>query len=117
MVAGRSSDVQRTSGANRAVIDLPSMGAPDRTRLAELLVDVLARLDRYFDMPLPYMMWLNQRPTVEDGYDDAWFNIEIVSPWRRPGVPRFIAAAEVASEEFFNPLIPEDVAQRLRELG
>ena len=42
------------------------------------------------------MMWLNQRPTVPAGYDDAWFNIEIVSPWRSAGVQRFIAAAEVA---------------------
>ena len=51
------------------------------------------------------------------GYDDAWFNIEIVSPWRSAGVPRFIAAAEVASEEYFNPVVPEDLAARLRELG
>jgi UDPglucose--hexose-1-phosphate uridylyltransferase len=36
---------------------------------------------------------------------------------RSAGVPRFIAAAELASEEFFNPVIPEDVAARLRELG
>ena len=33
------------------------------TRLAALLVDVLDRLDRLYDQPLPYMMWLNQRPT------------------------------------------------------
>ena len=82
-----------------------------------MLVDVLARFDRLYDQPIPYMMWLNQRPTVRDGYDDAWFNIEIVSPWRSAGVQRFIAAAEVASEEYFNPVIPEDVAARLRELG
>ena len=60
------------------------------------------------------MMWLNQRPTVGDGYDDAWFNIEIVSPWRAAGVQRFIAAAEVASEEYFNPVVPEDIAASLR---
>jgi UDPglucose--hexose-1-phosphate uridylyltransferase len=97
--------------------DLPSMGRHDRVELAELLVDVLARLDRLYDQPLPYMMWLNQRPTVTHGYLDAWFNIEIVSPWRSAGVQRFIAAAEIASEEYFNPVIPEDVAARLRALG
>ena len=78
---------------------------------------MLARLDRLYGQPLPYMLWLNQRPTVEMGYDDAWFNIEIVSPWRSAGVQRFIAAAEVASEEFFNPVVPEDLAARLREVG
>jgi UDPglucose--hexose-1-phosphate uridylyltransferase len=97
--------------------DLPSMAGDDRDGLAAILVDLLARFDRLYDQPIPYMMWLNQRPTVTSGYDDAWFNIEIVSPWRSAGVQRFIAAAEVASEEFFNPVIPEDVAARLRALG
>src|SRR5690606_5980667 len=90
------------------VTDLPSMDATDRDTLAAVLIDVFARLDRLYAQPLPYMMWLNQRPTVAAGHDDAWFNIEIVSPWRSAGVPRFIAAAEIASDEFFNPLIPED---------
>ena len=98
--------------------DLPSMCDADRSALAAILVDVLARLDRLYDQALPYMMWLNQRPTVTDGaFADAWFNIEIVSPWRSAGVQRFIAAAEVASEEYFNPVIPEDLAERLRDLG
>jgi UDPglucose--hexose-1-phosphate uridylyltransferase len=101
----------------RRLPDLVSLPDDDRDALAGLLVDLFARFDRLYDRPLPYMMWLNQRPTVADGYDEAWFNIEIVSPWRSAGVPRFIAAAEVACEEFFNPLIPEDVAGRLRELG
>ena len=97
--------------------DLPSASDTERDELAALLVDLFARLDRLHDRPLPYMMWLNQRPTVTDGYEDAWFNIEIVSPWRSAGVQRFIAAAEVACEEYFNPVIPEDVAARLRDLG
>jgi UDPglucose--hexose-1-phosphate uridylyltransferase len=101
----------------RRVPDLPSMGSDDRDGLAAMLVDVLARLDRLYDTPIPYMMWINQRPTVTDGFDDAWFNVEIVSPWRSAGVHRFIAAAEVASEEFFIPVVPEDMAARLRELG
>ncbi len=96
--------------------DLMSLSDAERRALAEVLVDVFGRLDRLFDQPLPYMMWLNQRPTT-DGWDDAWFNIEIVSPWRAAGVHRFIAAAEVATGEFFNPVLPEDVAGRLRDLA
>jgi UDPglucose--hexose-1-phosphate uridylyltransferase len=99
------------------VPDLPSLGDAGRDALAALLVDLFERLDRLYDRPLPYMMWLNQRPTVAHGYDDAWFNIEIVSPWRAPGVPRFIAAAEVACQEYFNPVVPEDLAARLRALA
>lgn len=95
--------------------DVVSLTGGERDHLSALLVDVLGRLDRLYDAPLPYMLWLNQRPTV-DGAHEAWFNIEIVSPFRAAGVQRFIAAAEVASEEYFNPVVPEVVATRLREL-
>ena len=97
--------------------DLPSMSDGARNAFSALLVDVLARLDRLYETPLPYMLWLNQRPTVDKVFNDAWFNVEIVSPFRSAGVQRFIAAAEVASEEYFNPVIPEDLAARVRELG
>ena len=69
--------------------------------------------------PLPYMMWINQRPT--DGlarWPDAWFNIEIVSPWRSAGVPRFIAAAELGGEEYLQSRsTPSELAARLRGLA
>jgi UDPglucose--hexose-1-phosphate uridylyltransferase len=99
------------------VPDLPGLGDAGRDEMAHLLVDVFERLDRLYERPLPYMMWLNQRPTTKVGFDDAWFNIELISPWRAPGVPRFIAAAEVASNEFFNPVDPADLASRLRALA
>ena len=35
---------------------------------------------------------------------------------RQPGVMRFIAAAEIAGIEYFNEVVPEDLAARLREL-
>lgn len=97
--------------------DLPSLTSDERNALATILVDIVGRFDRLHGLPLPYMMWLNQRPTVAEGYDDAWLDVELVSPWRSVGVQRFIAAAEVASEEYFNPVLPEDVADQLRRLG
>jgi UDPglucose--hexose-1-phosphate uridylyltransferase len=113
-----------TLAPRERVPDLAALSEAGRDDLAQLLVDVFARLDRLFDQPLPYMMWLMQRPTTStspangsDAWPDAWFQIEIVSPWRRAGVSRFIAAAEVACNEFFNPVIPEDLAERLRNLG
>jgi UDPglucose--hexose-1-phosphate uridylyltransferase len=99
------------------VADLPSMGPDARDALAHVLVDVLGRLDRLHGQLLPYMMWLHQAPSGEARVDgEPWFQVEIVSPWRAAGVPRFIAAAEVACEEYFNPVAPEDVAARLRAL-
>jgi UDPglucose--hexose-1-phosphate uridylyltransferase len=98
------------------IADLADMNAVDRAILATTLVRVFAALDALFDAPLPYMMWINQAPRTRDDWPDAWFNIEVVSPWRAQGLPRFIAAVEVASGEFFNPVDPADVAARLRAL-
>lgn len=98
------------------IADLADMNAVDRAILAAILVRVFAALDALFDAPLPYMMWINQAPRTRDDWPDAWFNIEIVSPWRAQGLPRFIAGVEVASGEFFNPVDPADVAARLRAL-
>lgn len=98
------------------IADLADMNAVDRTILAATLVRVFAALDALFDASLPYMMWINQAPRTRDDWPDAWFNIEIVSPWRAQGLPRFIAGVEVASGEFFNPVDPADVAARLRAL-
>lgn len=98
------------------IADLADMNAVDRAILAATLVRVFAALDALFDAPLPYMMWINQAPRTRDDWPDAWFNIEIVSPWRAQGLPRFIAGVEVASGEFFNPVDPADVAARLRTL-
>jgi UDPglucose--hexose-1-phosphate uridylyltransferase len=97
------------------VPDLLAVDDKGRDALALVLTDTLRRLDRLYDRPLPYMMWLNQRPTNTDPWPEAWFHIEIVSPWRSAGVPRFIAAAEVACEEYFNPVIPEVLAEQLRD--
>jgi UDPglucose--hexose-1-phosphate uridylyltransferase len=43
-------------------------------------------------------------------------NIDLVSPWRSAGLVRYIAAAEIGGGEFFNPVIPEDLASTLRYL-
>ena len=98
------------------VPDVVSLSTVARSSLAVVLVDVFTRLDALFGRPLPYMMWLNQRPTDGNEWDQAWFNIDIVSPWRAAGVPRFIAAAEVATGEYFNPLVPEHLAAQLARL-
>lgn len=96
--------------------DLVCADEEHRAGLAETLVDLFDRLDRLFDRPLPYMMWLYQAPRSRLGDREPWFNIEVVSPWRAPGVPRFIAAAELACDEYFNPVHPADIAGRLRAL-
>ena len=103
-----------TLAPERYVPDLPSLADAGRAGLAHVLVDVLGALDRLWDRAVPYMLWINQRPTDGEPHPEAWLSIEIVSPWRAAGVQRFIAAAEVGGGEFFNPVIPEVLAEQMR---
>ncbi|MFM7890516.1 MAG: hypothetical protein ACKO8V_01220 [Actinomycetota bacterium] len=103
------------------VPDLTAMSTAQRRAFGEILQNVLRRIETLHGEPAPTMMWFNQRPTVVgskareiDGVNDSWFNVEIVSPWRAPNVMRYIAAAEVATNEYFIPVVPEDLASRLR---
>ena len=96
--------------------DISSLSAETRASLADTLKKILTACDAVFEAPLPYMMWINQAPRNTSQWPSAWLNIEIVSPWRRAGLPRYIAAVEIATEEFFNPVDPSDIASRLRDL-
>ena len=97
------------------VPDLPTLDDAGRWGLAALLVDVLERLDRLFGEPIPYMLWIHQRPFDGGAWPQARLHVEIVSPWRAAGVPRYVAAGELGSGVFYNPVPPEHAAQALRD--
>jgi UDPglucose--hexose-1-phosphate uridylyltransferase len=96
--------------------NLTSLSTKQRLELAAMLIETINRLDQLFETPLPYMMWINQQPT-NSSVNDAWMSIEIVSPWRQKGLARFIAAAEVGAGEYFNPVVPEQLAEKLRSIS
>jgi UDPglucose--hexose-1-phosphate uridylyltransferase len=100
---------------------LVALNADQRRNFGSILQNVLQRIERLYGQPAPTMMWFNQQPTLNQhrideisGLRDAWFNVEVVSPWRAANVMRYIAAAEVATNEFFTPIVPEELAERLR---
>ena len=96
--------------------DLPSLSNRSRRGLATVLVDVLHRLDALWDRPMPYMLWFHQRPFDGGAWPSAHLHIEIAVPHRAPGVPRFIAAGELGSGLYVNPVVPEQAAAELREV-
>ena len=99
---------------DESVPDLPSLGDAGRDGLAAILVEVLERLDLLFAARTPYMLWVHQRPFDGNEWPRARLHVEIVSPWRAQGVARFVAAGELGSGVFFNPIPPEDAACELR---
>lgn len=94
--------------------DLPSLDGPQRDGLAALLIDALGRLDRLFGIALPYMLWFHQRPTDGGAWPEAHIHAHVVSPLRAVGMQRYVAAAELGSGQFTNPVVPEDAAAALR---
>ena len=95
--------------------DLPSLPPESRDDLAALLVDVVGRLDRLFDAPMPYMLWFHQRPFDGGDWPTAWVHAHIAPLLRSPGTLRFVAAGELGGGMMFNPVDPIDAARALRD--
>ncbi len=94
--------------------DLPSLDDTQRDDLSALLVDVLRRFDALYDRPIPYMLWFHQRPYDGRAWQGPPLHVHLVSPWREAGLARFVAAGELGSGVFFNPVPPEVAAAALR---
>jgi UDPglucose--hexose-1-phosphate uridylyltransferase len=94
------------------VPDLPSL--PSSRAMASALVDATRRLDAVFDAPMPYMLWIHQRPTDGGAWPAAHLHVHLAPLLRAPATPRFVAAGELGSGVFFNPVDPGDAAAALR---
>jgi UDPglucose--hexose-1-phosphate uridylyltransferase len=95
------------------VPDLPAASGA-AADLAAVLVDGLARLDQHFGAPTPYMLWVHQRPSDGREWAAAHLHVHVAPLLRAPATPRFVAAGELGSGVFFNPVDPEDAAAALR---
>ncbi|HSH60348.1 MAG TPA: hypothetical protein VK988_12055 [Acidimicrobiales bacterium] len=99
------------------VPDLPAVvedGAQGARSLGRVLVEVLERLDRLFDEPMPYMLWFHQQPTDGERWPTAHVHAHVAPVFRKPGTMRYVAAGELGSGVYFNPVDPEEAAERLR---
>ena len=97
------------------VPDLPSLDDAARDGLAAVLIDVLERLDRVFDAPMPYMLWIHQRPFDGQDWPSSWLHVHLAPLYRSAGTPRYLAAAEQGCRVFYNPVAPEAAAALLRD--
>ena len=95
--------------------DLPSLRDDERDDLAALLIDVVGRLDRLFDAPMPYMLWFHQRPFDGGAWPQAWLHAHVSPLLRAPGTIRYVAAGELGGGVMVNPVDPADAARALRD--
>ena len=94
--------------------DLPALDGASRDDLSAVLVDVLGRLDRLFAAPMPYMLWFHQRPTDGRPWAASHLHAHVAPLYRAAGTPRFVAAGELGSGVYFNPVEPARAADELR---
>ena len=91
-----------------------------RDGLAAALGDALGRYDRLWrDDPeaspiFPYLMWFHQAPAHDTG--EYHLHVHLAPPQRAPGVARYVAAGELGSGTFSNPVVPEEAAATLRSV-
>ncbi|HJP72031.1 MAG TPA: galactose-1-phosphate uridylyltransferase, partial [Candidatus Limnocylindria bacterium] len=100
----------------RHVPDLAAVGEAERDGLVTLEADALARLDRLFGVPAPYMAGWLQAPTG-NGRDLVHLRLQIASPRRAADRLKYLAGSESLAGAWINDVRPEDAAERLRQAG
>ena len=83
--------------------------------LARTLKALLQKYDRLFDMPLPYVMAMHQRPPGRGGAGHH-FHIEFYPPNRTRDKLKYLAGSELGAGAFILDARAEDTAAQLRAL-
>ncbi|MET3974866.1 UDPglucose--hexose-1-phosphate uridylyltransferase [Cellulosimicrobium sp. 4261] len=116
----------------RDVPDLPALTDAERDDLASAYLELLRRLDRFFEtadgdpIPLPYIAAWHQAParegrSVADGGTDdvtlARLHLQVFSVLRAPGKLKYLAGSESGMGAWISDTTPERIAARLQELA
>jgi UDPglucose--hexose-1-phosphate uridylyltransferase len=88
----------------------------ERDAFGPLYLDLLRRLDRLFDAPMPYIAAWHQAPVRVDR-DLAYLHLQVFSIRRAAGKLKYLAGSESAMGAFVNDVVPEEAARLLREAG
>jgi UDPglucose--hexose-1-phosphate uridylyltransferase len=100
---------------HRRVPDIPALADAERDDFARLYLDVLHRLDGLYDERLPYIAAWQQAPVRVDR-DLAYLHLQVFSIRRAPGKLKYLAGSESGMGVFINDVLPEQAAQRLRDV-
>jgi UDPglucose--hexose-1-phosphate uridylyltransferase len=101
---------------NRFVHNLIDLTDDELDDFAQIYLDVLQRFDRMYSGPLPYISALHQYADT-DALRQGYFHVELMSIRRSAGALKYLAASESAMDAFITDVVPEAVAERLRDLA
>ncbi|MFI1357954.1 DUF4931 domain-containing protein [Streptomyces sp. NPDC020898] len=97
--------------APRHVTSLAELDPAERDGLATALVGTVRRLDRLFHEPMPYQLWTSRSAHGSPG---GHVSVTVAGLLSRPGRPRILGAAELATGLYFTPVGPAETAAALR---
>lgn len=102
----------------RAARDFTELTDAEKDELTELYLDILGRLDRFFDgvTTLPYIAAWHQAPT-RDGEHISRMYLRVFSLMRSPNKMKFLAGSESAVAAWISDTTPERIAARFKELA
>ncbi|MBI9115994.1 galactose-1-phosphate uridylyltransferase [Sanguibacter suaedae] len=107
----------------RDVADLPALTDEERADLADVYLDLLGRMDRFFPPAedgtptrAPYIAAWHQAP-VGEGRDDLRLHLQLFSILRAPGKLKYLAGSESGMGAWISDTTPERIADRLVQLG
>ena len=101
---------------NRFVHNLIDLTDDELDGFAQIYLDVLQRFDRMYSGPLPYISALHQYADT-DALREGYFHVELMSIRRSATALKYLAASESAMDAFITDVVPEAVAERLRDLA
>jgi UDPglucose--hexose-1-phosphate uridylyltransferase len=100
---------------HRQVPDIPALNDAERDAFGPLYLDVLRRFDGLFGQPMPYISAWHQAVAGE-GRELGYLHLQLFSIRRAADKLKFLAGSESAMSAFVNDIVPEQAAQRLREV-
>jgi UDPglucose--hexose-1-phosphate uridylyltransferase len=101
----------------RAGADLTSLTTAERNDIASLLRQVLQRMDELWNLPMPYLMSINQAPLDMINCGNWTLRIEIWPTRRSRDKLKFLAGTELAAGVFASDVLPERAAAELRAVA
>jgi UDPglucose--hexose-1-phosphate uridylyltransferase len=103
---------------HRDVPDLAALSDAERDELAEVYLELLGRVDRFFPgvARTPYIAAWHQAP-VGETRELGRLHLQLFSVMRAPGRMKFLAGSESGLGAWINDTTPEAVAARLREVA
>lgn len=111
----------------RDVPDLPALTGAERDDLAQVYLELLRRLDRFFvepegaegagaPIPLPYIAGWHQA-VVGEGRALGRLHLQVFSVLRAPGRLKYLAGVESGMAAWISDTTPERIAARLQEVA